>query len=331
MPWNLNGDTGATHPSIMRVRAIPGADRRSTNEVAGFFWRLTMLSSQHLSDHIIDAGTVDMIMATDEGRVLQLAIRSGLLTKIKDPFDPRLPAYKLLDDPDLVDIRTRAEIEWTRQQRADTSNPALAVPVRMRDGDQCRYCRVVVWWGPGRPGARKGTLDHTQPGQAATVDTMVVACMACNGGLRDNAGKQRAEPNPPPAAPFYSKGTAQWLTENGHPTMPTTSERPGSQPDTAHEGDPAASRTPPPVDSDPASRRTPRNGTAPRRATSPRPRDNSPPNSISGELPSHSEMNMGGKGRAGSGSAFGFNAATPAKRTRKRSARGNAARAKGAT
>lgn len=211
----------------MRVGGLPDADHRSVNEIFGFVARLAMLSAAHTTDYVVDAGTVAMIGGANVDQLIKLACRVKLLTKVK--IDG-LTHYKVVDDPDFLHLRTAAELAWQKQQQADCGNRALAGPVRLRDGDSCRYCGVMVMWR-GRPGQNGATLDHLNPGEPATVTTLVVACRGCNSGLRDIAGREREQLNPAPTEPFYSEFTANWLTSIGHPTAPTP--RPDHQPDTA--------------------------------------------------------------------------------------------------
>lgn len=227
MPWVRSGDTSATYPLVMSVRGLPGADGRSINEVFGFISRLAMLSAAHTTDYIVDAGTVDMIGGENTTALLALCIKVGLLKKTRIN---NMAAYKVIDDPEFLHLRLKAEIDWTRQQQADGKNEALTVPIRLRDGDQCRYCGVMVRW-VGRPSQHSATFDHLDPGNAGTVDTMVVACRGCNSELRDIAGREVERLNPPPAEPFYSEFTADWLTSRGRPVAAT--ERPDIQSDTA--------------------------------------------------------------------------------------------------
>jgi hypothetical protein len=323
MPSARGGDTSATYPPAMRVAGLPGADTRSLNEVFGFFFRLSTQSAAWMTDYVVDAGTVAMIGGGNTDQLVKFACRVGLLSKVRVDG---MTAYKLIDDPEFIHIRLASEVEWERQQRADTSDLRLSVPVRARDGDLCRYCQVPCVWA-GRTSSRKGTLDHLNPGEPATVTTLVVACKGCNSELRDVSGLERETLKPPPDPPFYTPRTAEWLTKNGRPTLPTEAgdpprpgtqpddapstklaptsvQRPGSQPDTAHA-----------VDSDPApgSRAT---------ATGKNARSKSPPPAF----PVTAGMSSVGSGRAGSGNARSSNSPSPdAARRRKRSPRGRPA------
>lgn len=320
MPWARGGDTSATYPPAMRVAGLPGSDVRSLNEVFGFFFRLATQSAAWMTDYVVDAGTVAMIGGGNTDQLVKFACRVGLLTKVR--VDGML-AYKLIDDPEFIHIRLASEVEWERQQRADTSDLRLSVPVRARDGDLCRYCQVPCVWA-GRTSTRKGTLDHLHPGEPATVATLVVACKGCNSELRDVSGLERETLKPPPPVPFYTPRTAEWLTKNGRPTLPTEAgdtPRPGNQPDDAPSTEPTKPAVQRPgnqpdtahaADSDPAP--------GPRAAaTRKNARSNSPPESF----PVTAGMNSPGSGRDGSGrDPRSSSTSNPAVRRSKRSPRG---------
>ena len=312
MPWARGGDTSATHPTVMRVVGVPGADERSVNEVSGFFFRLATQSAAHLTDYVVDVGTVQMIGGPNTAALLKQCTRVGLLTKVRVDG---LVAYKLLDDPEFIHIRLSSEVEWERQQRADTSDLRLTVPVRLRDGDRCRYCGVPVQWR-GRTTTRKATYDHLEPGQPATVATLVVACKGCNSELRDQGGEERETLQPPPAEPFYSELTAAWLTKNGRPTAPTVAPRPGSQPDTANSSTPSPNGQRPGSQPDTASSSASGPGRPGQRDATGNVRNNSPPKSFRVTA----GMSSPGSGRDGSG--VGTGSGVGVARNGKRSRRG---------
>lgn len=231
MAWQRSGDTGATYPPLMAVRGDRRSDDRTINEVAGFLWRLSMQSGAHLTDYVVDVGTVEMLgPATRASELVRLCVKQGLLTKVPG-------GYRIVQDPDFIHLRLRAEVERERQQRGDTADLALTVPVRRRDGDHCRWCGIGVVW-PGRKTKRSAELDHLHPdkldaGIPTTVDDLVIACRGCN---RTRAGN-RAEWDsahtlrPVPVRPFYTGWTADFLTENGYPTQPSSdSARPAPAP-----------------------------------------------------------------------------------------------------
>lgn len=238
MSWQRSGDTGATYPPLMAVRGDPKSDERTVNEVAGFVWRLSMQAGAHLTDYVLDVGTVEMIGGPRTAELLRLAVKHGLLTRIRSAHGA--VAYKLVEDPDFIHLRSRAEVEWERQQRADGRDLTLIIPVLRRDGDQCRWCGIGVVW-LGRKTKRSAEWDHLVPGQAATVDTLVVSCRGCNrarGGDHERWDSEHTL-RPAPLRPRYGAHTAKRLSENGYPTEPADDEErlaPSPGADTAPDG-----------------------------------------------------------------------------------------------
>ena len=218
MPWLRLGDTAANHPIALAVLEDPAVDDRLLNEVFGFVVRCALQSTAHLTDYLISRGTAIQIGGASRAyQLLDAAIDAGYLAPAKMTVDGiERDAYKLLDDPDFIHMRTREEIEWERQRKSDNSNPALIVPVRLRDGDACRYCGMVVDFRPGqRRGRIAGTYDHRRPGQAATIETYVVACSGCNATRGDNPNADAALPLlPEPTKPYYSEHTVAWIRDN---------------------------------------------------------------------------------------------------------------------
>jgi hypothetical protein len=217
--WLRAGDNAATYPALLAADALVPDDDRIVNELAGFVHRLAEQSAGHLTDGRIDMGTATLIGRSRTSVLLDLAVRTGLLRKAGRG---RSTTYELVPDPEFLHIRTRKEIEWDRQQKRDTADPALTVPIRVRDGDACRYCGLAVNWHD-RKGGRGGTYDHRGDARTAgTVDTLVVACRACNSGRRDSASAEERYPlRPAPPRPLYGPGTVTWLAKHGV-TVPVT-------------------------------------------------------------------------------------------------------------
>jgi len=217
VPFARLGDTAATHPVVMRGHT---PDPRTVNEVFGFVLRCATLSAAHLTDYLVDVGTTWMMGGSETPRLCELAEQAGYWAPAATTSGHA--CYRLLDDADFLHIRLRDEVEWERQQRNDSRNPALTVPVRHRDGDSCRYCGRYVNFG-ARQGEHAGTYDHRVPGQPATVDTLVVSCGPCNSGRRDHPDADERYPlRPVPAPPLYTTRTVAFLAERGitvHPNI----------------------------------------------------------------------------------------------------------------
>lgn len=238
MPWTRSGDTAATYPALMQLQGSEGADDRLLNELFGFVWRCSCQSAAHSTDYVIDAGTAYMLGGA----------RTPVLIALLEQVEIFIPttikggkAWKILQDPDFIHIRLKDEVERERRQRQDTrpENTRVLVPVRLRDGDNCRWCGLGVEWR-GRKSNRSAELDHLVPGEVGTIDTMVVACRACNGARKDNVETWAAthELRDPPVRPNYGTATAEYLTKNGYPTDPNT-DSDGSAPALAAAADPA--------------------------------------------------------------------------------------------
>jgi 5-methylcytosine-specific restriction endonuclease McrA len=211
--WVKMGDDADMYPRLMEAASHPKADGRTVNELFGFIMRCAAYSAAHLTDSIIEMGVV-YTYAGGNPDVLQIAFDTGLIEWVDTPKG-RKP--KLLEDPDFVHIRSRADVEWSRQRQRDNSDQALRQAVIARDGDQCRWCGVEVYW-PGKTSARKGTLDHLKPGEAGTVDTLVVACTRCNSSRADDptgSWDQTHELLPVPERPRYGTFTRGMLTRAG--------------------------------------------------------------------------------------------------------------------
>jgi hypothetical protein len=306
MPWTRTGDNAATYPALMQLQGAPGADERTVNEVFGFLMRCAFQSAAHMTDYVLDAGTTYMVGGARTAELIKLCVRADVLTPIKQNG---LKAWRLIADPEFIHIRLRAEIEWERQQRKDTANPALTVPVRRRDGDNCRWCGVLVQWR-GQRSTRTGTLDHQYPGKPGTPDTMFVACLGCNSGRKDNIDlwADNHTMRPEPHTPNYGKWTAKLLTDNGYPTTPnihsddapalaaaadTAPPRPAA-PSTTATALAAAPVSPAPVASDPQ-----------RPETWAPPSPGVPPGLVTESTPEVEETGLPGSGRDGSGTSSG--------------------------
>ncbi|WP_130011987.1 HNH endonuclease [Serinicoccus sediminis] len=277
MPWLRSGDNAGTNPLLLTVAALDGADERLLNEVSGWLWRCATQSAGHTTDGRIDAGTAALMAGPSRLPViLRAAIDAGLITPVEGA---RPPQWQIVEDPAFLHIRSKESIEFEQQRDRDRKNPDLTAPVRLRDGDACRYCGNVVNFS-ARTGGRSGTYDHTDPGTAATVDTYVVCCRSCNGRMKDG---QRLPLLSPPSRPYFAKKTLEWLhaqglTPRNHRTEPTKHDEgltPGGHlPATGADTAPGTASDPEPAPPAPAGASDPDNAPAP--ASDPRPSDPDP-------------------------------------------------------
>ena len=218
MPWLKVSDTAAQHRIVWRALEIPGASMQSMWSLFGQVLALAVEAAAFKTDYVVERGSILKFTGTPEAaeKFIADATFCGYLTDQVPLEDGRI-AYLLVEDEDLFHMRLREEIDWENRRRNDTRNGALIVPIRARDGDACRWCGNVVYWG-NQKGGRGATYDHLNPGvPAETPEDMVVACRSCNSSRKDNAG-WAVDLLPAPSAPYFSARSAAWLTENGVPT-----------------------------------------------------------------------------------------------------------------
>ena len=218
MPWLKVSDTAAQHRIVWRALEIPGASMQSMWSLFGQVLALAVEAAAFKTDYVVERGSILKFTGTPDAaqKFIADATFCGYLTG-EVPLDDGRIAYRLVEDEDLFHMRLREEIDWENRRRNDTRNGALIVPIRARDGDACRWCGNVVYWG-NQKGGRGATYDHLNPGvPAETPEDMVVACRSCNSSRKDNAG-WAVDLLPAPSRPYFSAKSAAWLTENGAPT-----------------------------------------------------------------------------------------------------------------
>lgn len=264
--------------------------------------------------------------------------------------------YRLVQHARLVHWENPETLAWRAAQRKDVRDPALAAAVRLRDGDQCRCCRVLVKWGAPADDPERGTYDHVNPRVLANgnPEALAVTCGSCNGIRSDRPDANEFAPHqPPPAVPFYTASTAKYLRGRGYKGIRATGKahllprititaRPAPKADTAPLSDPTASGTPLPHDparpatqADTAPPRDPATSGTPRPAVRSQSDSSSletrlansppePPISRSDDPPARGGLHGGdGKGRVGAGGGVGAGVARP-RRHRARRGKGAA-------
>ena len=227
MPWLKVSDTAAQHRIVWRALEIPGASMQSMWSLFGQVLALAVEAAAFKTDYVVERGSILKFTGTPDAaeKFIADATFCGYLTGEVPLNDGRI-AYRLVEDEDLFHMRLREEIDWENRRRNDTRNGALIVPIRARDGDACRWCGNVVYWG-NQKGGRGATYDHLNPGvPAETPEDMVVACRSCNSSRKDNAG-WAVDLLPAPKTPYFSAKSAAWLTENG---VPTKASAPSAKP-----------------------------------------------------------------------------------------------------
>lgn len=272
MSWLRIGDNAGSNPIVLRVRAflrqcMDMVLERDViaNELFGFATRCATLAASHKTDYVVGYGTAFEVGQGRTDRLLGLAVQAGYMELLPEEVNGE-PLYAIVDDPAFIHMIKKAEEEWEKQRRADVANPALCVPIRIRDGDACRYCGNIVIRSGDKKSGRYGTYDHREPGKAATVETMVVACGGCNKARGDAVDADDRHPlQPAPFSPYYTEQTLSYLRNNQTFVPPHIKEQLHLTPAAASragrtrstdDSDPAASRGPRPATPQPAGQRT---------------------------------------------------------------------------
>lgn len=211
------------YPKLLAVVLNADFDDRLINEVMGFLFRCSTQAAAYITDYVVDIGTAYSIAQSRTTILTDACVQAGLM-EVVDLDGVR--GWKIIEDPEFLHMKTEEEIRWEKQRKADNGNPALVIPVRLRDGDACRYCGKVVKW-TARKGKLGGTYDHRDPGQPGTVDTLVVCCGECNAKRGSDPDADKRVPLlPAPHPPYFDKSTVEWINgstwarDNGIPKLP---------------------------------------------------------------------------------------------------------------
>ena len=234
MAWVRVGDEALSHPKLMGLYDVEGAEDISIIEMFGFLMALATYSAKHLTDGIIERGAA--FRDGDRSRsahLIDVAVGAGLLTWVEVEGKRKL---RLFTDEEFIHVQPREEVMRRRARSRENRDPNKKAAVIFRDGDQCRYCgKVVRWTGP--KGYNLGTLDHVDPDSLgdAPVDGLVVACYECNSsrGHAREAFDAASPLRPVPSTPYYGVWSAEFLTRYGYEAAPSVD--PGAPVDPASE------------------------------------------------------------------------------------------------
>lgn len=237
MPWVRMEDTTHSHPAVRALGRGADDPERQINEALGWLARCASYSAEHTTDGFVPDDLVRQWAGRQHAdRLLAAARRAKQIAKARAHAELG-PGWQLASGEDAIfHIRTREEVELDRARRGTTRQQDAKNTVRLRDGDQCRYCQTWVDFRL-RKGKHRGTYDHPDP---ADRDTFVVCCGDCNGRKAKRTPEQAGmtlHPAPAPEDRHFTPDTHDKLAALG--LLPP---RPGTQPD------PAPPRTGPPAD-----------------------------------------------------------------------------------
>ena len=223
MPWVRVGDNVIIHPRLLRLHTAQPGDTSVFAEAFGFLSLGATMSAAHLTDYRVEFGSWVAAAGGNAVRARELLAileGAGLVERVDDGEHE---AWTIWEDEEFIHLRSKAEVEIDRQRKRDMRNTDVTIAVRVRDGDQCRYCGKTVSWVDRKSG-RSATYDHVDGvgGGDADCDGLVVCCRACNTELRGMSGDaKRRMLRPVPKAPHFSKSSASfinastWATERG--------------------------------------------------------------------------------------------------------------------
>lgn len=210
MPWLRMGDTLVTHPLMIRLLEVCKGNHQLKNEAVGVLAQLAIISAAHLTDYWVGYGSLYQIAPGREEAMLEMLCGAGLLFQEEGPEG--YPALRLVDDRELFHMRSKEEVELDRLRSKDKHNIDLLVKVRIRDGDQCRWCGCWVDWRDRRSG-RSGTYDSLNGHKNSTPETLVVACRSCNSARGAGEVKELRDP-PTPEEVHYNKHTIAFINDS---------------------------------------------------------------------------------------------------------------------
>lgn len=234
MPWLKTSDQAADHPIVIAPLESEEADDRIVNELFGWVARCAVRAAAYETDYVIDMATARHVAGgVERFKVLRdAALSSGYMVRaqITGPDGGQRDALRLVEEDDLFHMLRKDERKWETQRRRDTNNRDITGPVRMRDGDGCRYCQRIVQWRDRRS-SRSATLDHVHGSEHPVKSSadLVVACRACNSRKKEASAESAGMTlQPAPSKPFYGPATVAFLKEEGFDVEPSTDD-PGSR------------------------------------------------------------------------------------------------------
>jgi hypothetical protein len=204
------GDTLVTHPLMIRLLEVCKGNHQLKNEAVGVLAQLATMAAAHLTDYWIGYGSLYQVAPGREEAMLEMLCGAGLLFQEDGPEG--YPALRMVDDRELFHMRSKEEVEMDRLRSKDKRNIDLLVKVRLRDGDQCRWCGCWVDWRDRRSGHR-GTYDSLSGHKDSTPETLVVACRSCNSARGAGEVKELRDP-PAPEEVYYNAHTAAFINDS---------------------------------------------------------------------------------------------------------------------
>ena len=212
MPWLRVGDTSSTHPLVFRLLEVCDGNRQLQLECWGFLVMAATVSAAHLSDYIVSRGLAETVAPGRSEDLAAILIASGLMEPVE--VDGRA-AYKIVDAEDLLHMRLGEEVELDRARKRDSRRPDLVIPVRIRDGDVCRWCGKTVNFADHKS-SRGGVIDSLTSHKNSTLETLVVACRGCNTKREIEGQEMTLRKAPDKKEVYYSDSTIAYINNSDY-------------------------------------------------------------------------------------------------------------------
>lgn len=212
MPWLRVGDTSSTHPLVFRLLEVCDGNRQLQLECWGFLVMAATVSAAHLSDYIVSRGLAETVAPGRSEDLAAILIASGLMEPVE--VDGRA-AYEIVDAEDLLHMRLGEEVELDRARKRDSRRPDLVIPVRIRDGDVCRWCGKTVNFADHKS-SRGGVIDSLTSHKNSTLETLVVACRGCNTKREIEGQEMTLRKAPDKKEVYYSDSTIAYINNSDY-------------------------------------------------------------------------------------------------------------------
>lgn len=225
MSWVRLGDESGMHEVVMAPLNWEEAPLDRAWVLFGVMTRAVTFVAMHKGDYILTrAKFMQAAMPVPYWDELWgQAVRAGYGHEVK--LEDGTRALKLVEDKTLYHMISREAKEANNQHRNDTRKADVRARVKLRDGDNCRWCGKVVEFNDHRS-SRAGTysavsdlppehLDHLHgkdpKGKPAKPDMIVVSCGPCNQSRQDDREGWTKQLLSVPDKPFYSVDTAAYI------------------------------------------------------------------------------------------------------------------------
>jgi hypothetical protein len=183
----------------------------------GYLTLLASWSGRHFTDMHFPEFMVRRVCGRHAEWFVKACQAAGLLAKRKTKSKDGDLGWQFVDNgDDLLSVLTKEQVEANKHRNAGRRN-GMKVAVRVRDGDQCRYCGRAVEFAQRRGWMRgtylPGHMEHPDP---EAHERLVVACGWCD----EAKGKRTPEEwgvtlRDVPAQPIYNASTLNLFAEHG--------------------------------------------------------------------------------------------------------------------